>query len=134
MITGKAHHPVARSSRRLALKTLLTQAVIALCLAAVFGLTMAGPGAKSSIAGAVVALVPSFLFMTFAYRVTSGRYAPNIVRYFFVAETVKWLTLMVLFVIAFRVLSGPWLPFFVTVMVLLHVQWVAPFFLNSKTS
>lgn len=134
MIIGKARHPVARSNRRLALKTLRIQAIIAFCLALIFGFTMAAPGAQSSIAGAVVALVPSFLFITFAYRFNGERYAPNIVRYFLVAEAVKWLALMVLFIIAFRVLSGPWLPFFITLIILLHVQWVAPFFLNSKTS
>lgn len=127
-------HPVARKNRRLAVRTLAIQALLGVILSALFGAFMAFPGMQAAAAGMLVALVPSSLFTLFAYQFASSHYAPNVIRYFFIAEVVKWFALVVMFSAAFIVLSGPWLPFFLTVMVLLHVQWVAPFFLNSKTS
>ena len=134
MMAKQAVPPIARKNRQVAIKSLIIQLALGLILCALFGLGMALPGAKSAFIGMWVAWLPSLLFVLLAFRVANGSYAANVIRNFFVAEIMKWFALVILFSAAFMHFSGPWLPFFVTIMVLLHVQWAAWFFLNSKTS
>lgn len=131
---AQSNHPLTRAGRRLAKRTLLLQLTIGLVFVIFFGLLMAGPGTVSALAGLVIALVPNIVFSALAFRYGGGRFAPSVVRYFFIAEAVKWLLVVSLLITAFLLLSGPWLPLFVTLLVLLHVQWLAPILLNSKTS
>ncbi|MCC5856133.1 MAG: ATP synthase subunit I [Idiomarina sp.] len=133
-MTGATKHPILGAGRRFAWRIILVQALLAPVLILIFGLTMSTAGAMSALAGAVIALVPSMLFVVLAFRFGGARYVPNVVQYFFIAEAVKWLTTIALLIVAFNTLSGPWLPLLVTLFVILHVQWVAPVFLNSKTT
>lgn len=93
---------------------------------------MSVQGAGTALAGAGIAVVPNALFAMLAFRVNGARFAPNVVRFFFVAEAVKWLSTIALLIVAFIFLTGPWLPLLVTLFVLLHLQWMAPVFLKSK--
>jgi len=134
VMLAQSNHPLTRAGQQLALRTLALQLGVGFVFVIIFGLLMAGPGTLSAFAGVVIALVPNIVFSALAFRYGGGRFAPSVVRYFFIAEAVKWLLVVSLLITAFLLLSGPWLPLFVTLLVLLHVQWLAPILLNSKTS
>lgn len=131
MARGKTH-PTIHASRRVVWRVIALQTLVAAVLIVLFGLTTSIQGAGTALAGAGIAVVPNALFALLAFRLSSGRMVPNVVRYFFVAEAVKWLSTITLLIVAFVTLTGPWIPLLVTLLILLHLQWMAPVFLKSK--
>lgn len=133
MTTG-FQHPITRMGRRYAWRILRIQLVVGAALVLLFGLIMSTAGALSALAGTFIVMVPGTLFTLFAFRVGGARFAHDVVRSFFLAEAIKWLSTLFLFVLAFSLLQGPWLPLLLTSLLMFKIQWMAPIFLNSKTS
>lgn len=131
MATGK-NHPTMYASRRVVWRIIMLQTQVALGLAVIFGLMTSIQSAVTALIGAGIAILPNALFALLAFRYSAGRIGSNVIRYFFIAEAVKWLSTIVLLIVAFVTLTGPWIPLLVTLFILLQVQWLAPFFLKFK--
>lgn len=121
-----AHSKMNAAGRRIAIRLLSLQFTVAAVFIAVFWVTQGAESALTALAGAVIALVPNIVFATYAFKFSGARAAHYVVQSFYAGEALKQMLNVVLFIIAFLLLSGPWLPLFVTYAVIVLMHWLAP--------
>ncbi|RTE86812.1 F0F1 ATP synthase subunit I [Lysobacter sp. N42] len=120
-----------QKGRRIARTVLLVQAIAAAILVALMGLIFGIEGAKTAFAGACIGLIPNMIFAHYMFRFGGARAASQVVQSFYLGEMLKMLFTIVLFVIAFVILNGPWFPLFAVFIAITVLQWITPF-LNLK--
>ncbi|MDN3653074.1 ATP synthase subunit I [Thalassotalea ponticola] len=81
------------------------------------------PPARSALAGAVVSIIPNFVFALKAFRFAGARQAKQVVDSFYSGVKLKMVLTAVLFALCFKFIDLALLPFFVT----FSLAMVAPF-------
>jgi|SRR5690554_2171610 len=121
-------HPqrMVQSGRQLARKLIRLQSITAAVLVFIFGIWMGTAALMTALAGAVIAIIPNIVFAAFAFRHAGARSAPAVVHSFYAGEGIKLFLTMIMFVIAFVTLNGPWLPLFTVFAILTFMHWLAP--------
>lgn len=117
--------------RRIAKRVIQVQAIAALVLVVLMAMIYGKSGAATAFAGACIGLLPNIVFARYMFRFGGARAASQVVQSFYLGEMVKMLLTIVLFIIAFVMLNGPWLPLFAVFVAITVLQWITPF-LNLK--
>jgi len=119
--------------RRLAVRLLQLQAIIAAIIIAGFGFIMGTQALPTAFAGAMIGLIPNIAFAAIAFRHGGARAAPQVVNNFYAGEAAKMALTLILFVLAFVFLNGPWFPLFAVFIAITLTHWLAPI-LHFKTN
>ncbi|WP_407695809.1 ATP synthase subunit I [Shewanella yunxiaonensis] len=86
----------------------------------------------SALAGAVIAVIPNFVFATLAFSHMGASATAKVLKSFYWGEAVKLLLTIVLFSIAFIYLKAAFMPLFVCYVLGLIVHWTAPLYFKQS--
>lgn len=124
-----AQNRISAPGRHLAIRLLIMQGVVALAFIALFWVFQGAGAAFTALVGAAISLVPNIVFAAFAFLHGGARSARSVVNSFYAGEAFKLMLSVVLFILAFTLLNGPWLPFFIVYAVITFMHWLAPILL-----
>lgn len=120
------HSAMLHGGRNMATKLIRLQARISTLMIVLFGVFLGVAALYTAIAGAVIGLIPNIVFAAIAFRHGGARAAPQVVNNFYAGEATKMALTLILFVLAFIVLNGPWFPLFAVFIAITLTHWLAP--------
>lgn len=88
--------------------------------------------ALSAITGGVIAIVPNALFARKLFQYRGARAARQIVRGFYLGESIKFLTTLLMFALVFKYFKVYPLALFITYILALMCLWFSPLIVANK--
>ncbi|MFQ6372520.1 ATP synthase subunit I [Shewanella sp. YIC-542] len=110
----------------------MLQAAVTGLASVVFFVMQGENGGMSALAGAVIAVVPNFVFATLAFSHSGASAAAKVLKGFYWGEAVKLLLTIALFSMAFILLKTAFMPLFVCYLLGLIVHWTAPLYFKQS--
>lgn len=124
---------LARRSRWLAYKLVLTQAAVAGVVSVLFFGIWGVQFGISALAGVLVAVLPNFVFATLAFASMGASQSREVLQFFYFGEAIKLLLTIVLFCLVFVTITVEFMPLFTTYCIALAIHGAASFLFNKKT-
>lgn len=123
---------LAKASQKSGLNLLAFQALLVFLITLISTVFFSFKSGYSGLAGGITFLLPNFIFVLMAFAHAGASKSRLIVRGFFAGEAIK-LTLTVILFSVFLKYGALYLPFFYISFLLLVVsQWLAPFFFHDN--
>ncbi|BDM66196.1 ATP synthase subunit I [Shewanella sp. NFH-SH190041] len=123
---------LARRGRWSAYRLVLMQAAIAGGTSFLFFVVWGVQFGWSAFAGAVIAVLPNFVFATLAFSHSGASSAGKVLKAFYWGEAVKLLLTIVLFSLVFIYMEVAFMPLFVCYSLALIVHWAAPLYFKQS--
>lgn len=123
---------LARPHRRAALKLVRLQALLAVLTSLIIYFGWGLAAALSGLTGGAVAVIPSFIFAMYAFRFVGATSVKMVAASFYRGQSLKLLTTVVLFIIAFKFLNVIIEPLMVTFIITSLTHWFAPIYFNQR--
>jgi|GEM_PF-348171 len=123
---------LAKISQKSGLNLLIFQLLLVFLITLILTVFFSFKSGYSGLAGGITFLLPNFIFVLMAFAHAGASKSKLIVRGFFAGEAIK-LTLTVILFSVFLRYGALYLPFFYISFLLLVVsQWLAPFFFHDN--
>jgi len=123
---------LAKTSQKSGLNLLAFQALLVFLITLILTVFFSFKSGYSGLAGGITFLLPNFIFVLMAFAHAGASKSRLIVRGFFAGEAIK-LTLTVILFSVFLKYGALYLPFFyISFLLLLVSQWLAPFFFHDN--
>lgn len=111
-------------------KTLGWQCILSLGISFILGYILSFRTALSFFLGGMVIFLPGILFAKLFLRHSGAQSAKKVVNAFFYGESIKWLAMVVIFILVLQWSGLQSIPFFLGIILAQLIYWVA--FLFSK--
>ncbi len=112
-------------------RILFVQFVVSVVISSGLWLFEGGKPAYSALLGGMTCVLSNAYFAKKLFSVTGAQAAQKIVANFYIAELVKVLITIILFIICFKFLAISALPFFLTYIIAQMAFWLAPFLMRD---
>jgi ATP synthase protein I len=123
---------LARRGRRSAYKLIMLQATVTGLASTVFFVMQGVNSGLSALAGAVIAVIPNFVFATLAFSHMGASATAKVLKGFYWGEAVKLLLTIALFSLVFLTYKAAFMPLFVCYLLGLIVHWTAPLYFKQS--
>lgn len=123
---------LARRGRWSAYKLVMMQAAVAGGASVLFFAVWGAQYGYSALAGAVIAVLPNFVFATLAFSHSGASSAGKVLKTFYWGEAVKLLLTIALFSLVFIKLKVVFMPLFVCYALGLLAHWTAPLYFKQS--
>lgn len=122
----------AKINQKKALKLIGVQTCILLLMAVIIFLGWDITYAFSAVVGGSIALIPSLIFIYYAFRFCGAQSIKMVTQSFYRGQSLKLLTTFALFSIAFKWMNVLVEPLLLTFILMLFTHWLAPFYFNQR--
>ena len=123
---------LARPHRTQALKLVGSQAIFVLLMTIIIFLGWDIKTAKSGLIGGLTAVIPNLIFALYAFRFAGAQSAKMVTASFYRGQSLKFLTTLVLFIVAFKWMNVLIEPMMLAFILTLLTHWLAPFYFNQR--
>lgn len=128
----KLGNVLARRGRLAAYKLVLVQAIVAGIISILFFVMWGAQYGQSALAGAIIAVLPNFVFATLAFSHSGASSAAKVVKSFYWGEAIKMLLTIALFTLVFINMKVGFMPLFTCYSLVLVVHWIAPLYFKQS--
>lgn len=123
---------LARPHRKAALKLVRLQAMIAVFTSLIIFFGWEKAAAWSALMGGIIAVIPSLIFALYAFRFVGATSVKMVMTSFYRGQSLKLLTTVVLFIIAFKFLTVMIEPLIICFIITSMTHWFAPIYFNQR--
>ncbi|MFT5161527.1 MAG: ATP synthase protein I [Alteromonadaceae bacterium] len=123
---------LARPHRKAALKLVRLQALIAVITSLIIFFVWGSTAGLSAITGGIISVIPSLIFALYAFRFIGATSVKMVTVSFYRGQSLKLLTTVVLFIIAFKFLPVMIEPLIMTYIITSLAHWFAPIYFNQR--
>ena len=123
---------LAKPHRNIALKLVGSQAIFVLLMTIIIYIGWDFTYARSALIGGMTAVIPNLIFALYAFRFAGAQAAKMVTQSFYRGQSLKLLTTVVLFIVAFKWMNVLIEPMMLAFILTLLTHWFAPFYFNQR--
>ncbi|TEW43502.1 ATP synthase subunit I [Psychromonas algicola] len=123
---------LAKKSQKSGLKLMVFQLLIVLTIALISTVFFSVKSGYSALAGGVTFLLPNIVFVLMAFAHAGARQTKKVLRGFYAGEAIKLFLTVILFVVFLKYIPLVLTAFYISFVLLVLSQWLAPFFFYNN--
>jgi len=123
---------LAKKGQKSGLKLMVFQLLIVLTIALISTVFFSVKSGYSALAGGITFLLPNIVFVLMAFAHAGARQAKKVLRGFYAGEAIKLFLTVILFVVFLKYIPLVLTAFYISFVLLVLSQWLAPFFFYNN--
>jgi len=123
---------LAKKGQKSGLKLMVFQLLIVLTIALISTVFFSVKSGYSALAGGITFLLPNIVFVLMAFAHAGARQSKKVLRGFYAGEAIKLFLTVILFVVFLKYIPLVLTAFYISFVLLVLSQWLAPFFFYNN--
>lgn len=123
---------LAKKGQKSGLKLMVFQLLIVLTIALISTVFFSVKSGYSALAGGITFLLPNIVFVLMAFAHAGARQTKKVLRGFYAGEAIKLFLTVILFVVFLKYIPLVLTAFYISFVLLVLSQWLAPFFFYNN--